>query len=198
MYTDNSIRFVNVQNQDSGSSCARNFNYESNAFFVLPAGNVVSRNVEADFFGGQFLPERSDAVYRHMVINANEQRRIVTTILYNLNMNSANPEFYFLREVILEVANSDMFIPELCKKSIIKVGKAFKTSARTVERALNKAVDEINKKNSRQQIIKRIIGKELSVDGSFMNTKEFIAMVADHIRLIYFTYEPVVISESSG
>lgn len=195
MYTDNSIRFMNVRMQDSGSCCAHNLNYESNAFFVLPAAGIMQRNTDADIFSGRFLPEKSDAGDYHIVISANEERRIVSSILYNLNMNSANPEFYFLREVIIEVANSNLFIPELTKESMLKVGKAFKTSARTVENALNRVLVDINEKNSRQQIIKTIIGKELSVDSSFMNTKEFVAMVADHIRLTYSETTPVMIYE---
>lgn len=172
MYTDKSVRFTGVQVLDD-------------AFFVPPAKNIVRDYTYADIFSRRPLPEKADAPDFQIAISKNEQRRVVSTILYNLNLSSADSAFYFMREIIVEMANSCLFIPELNKEALKKIGKAFKVTSRTVENALNKAIDEINQKNSRQEIIMMIMGQELSVDSSFVNTKEFILMVADYIRLTY-------------
>lgn len=138
-----------------------------------------------NIFSGPLLPDSVGRTYFQMRISKNEQRQIISAILYNLNLSPKEQGFYFLREVIVEIVNSQEYIPELTKVVMARIGRAFNSSTRTVERCLNRAMDEINSINTRKYILKIIIGRELSTDSSYMNAKEFVALVADHLRLSY-------------
>ncbi|MBQ5761328.1 MAG: hypothetical protein IIW02_00770 [Clostridia bacterium] len=138
-----------------------------------------------NIFSGPLPPDSVGKSCFRMKISKNEQRQLVSAVLYNLNLSSKDQGFYYLREVIVEIVNSQDFIPELTRTVMTKIGRAFNSSARTVERSLNKVMDEINNVNTRKYILKVVIGKELSSDSSYMNAKEFVALVADQIRLHY-------------
>lgn len=141
-----------------------------------------------DIFNGQTLAESIHAPARKapppkINISSNDLRQRITNIMYMLNIGPQSPGFHLLRELIVDMIISEELIPELTKEKIHCIAKKFNLSYVVTEKAISKTINDINQQNSRQQILQAVMNKELSVDSSFVNAKEFTSLVADKLRL---------------
>ncbi|MBE7067311.1 MAG: hypothetical protein E7385_07155 [Ruminococcaceae bacterium] len=187
---ENTIRDLLSMTNEQSVVIATSTNGRHDSVYAMSAIEAGASCFVKNIFNGQLLPLTTDPPgrshrYYNITIPPNEERRFISNILYDLNLSPETPGFHYLRELILEVANSNEFVPEITKEKLHCIANKFRTSVRTIERALNTTLTEINDKNSRRQILRAVTKKELSTDSSFINVKEFVALVADQLRLDY-------------
>ena len=184
---ETTIRDLLVMTNGKSVIIATSTNGQHDSVYARSAIDAGAACFIKDIFCGQPLPINVSPPmphnYYNITVPPNEKRRFISNILYDLNVSPETSGFHYLRELILEVANSNEFVPEITKEKLHCIANKFMTSSRTIERAITATLIEINEKNSRRQILRAVTNKELSSDSSFINVREFVALVADELRL---------------
>ena len=111
-----------------------------------------------------------------------EIESIVTNIIHNVGVPAHIKGYQYLREAIMEVVNDIELINNVTTELYPKVARKFDTTPSRTERAIRHAI-EVAWSRGQNEIVESIFGYTVSAATGRPTNAEFIAMVADKIRL---------------
>jgi two-component system, response regulator, stage 0 sporulation protein A len=107
---------------------------------------------------------------------------LVTNIIHELGVPAHIKGYQYLREAIMMVINDIDIINQITKQLYPEIAKKFKTTPSRVERAIRHAI-EVAWSRGEQSSVERIFGYTISAAKGKPTNSEFIAMIADKLRL---------------
>ena len=107
---------------------------------------------------------------------------LVTNVIHELGVPAHIKGYQYLREAIMMVINDIDIINQITKQLYPEIAKKFKTTPSRVERAIRHAI-EVAWSRGEQAAVERIFGYTISAAKGKPTNSEFIAMIADKLRL---------------
>ena len=107
---------------------------------------------------------------------------LVTNVIHELGVPAHIKGYQYLREAIMMVINDIDIINQITKQLYPEIAKRFKTTPSRVERAIRHAI-EVAWARGEQASVERIFGYTISAAKGKPTNSEFIAMIADKLRL---------------
>ncbi len=107
---------------------------------------------------------------------------LVTNVIHELGVPAHIKGYQYLREAIMMVINDIDIINQITKQLYPDIAVKFKTTPSRVERAIRHAI-EVAWARGEQQAVERIFGYTISASKGKPTNSEFIAMIADKLRL---------------
>lgn len=135
----------------------------------------------------------SDEIKRTISVSENTETRInknepmdleaeITNIIHEIGVPAHIKGYMYLREAITMVVNDMELLSAVTKELYPSIAKKFNTTASRVERAIRHAI-EVAWSRGQVDTINRIFGYTIHNDKGKPTNSEFIAMVADKLRL---------------
>lgn len=107
---------------------------------------------------------------------------LVTNIIHELGVPAHIKGYQYLREAIIMVIRDIDVINQITKQLYPEIARKFKTTPSRVERAIRHAI-EVAWSRGQQDTVERIFGYTISAAKGKPTNSEFIAMIADKLRL---------------
>ena len=107
---------------------------------------------------------------------------LVTNVIHELGVPAHIKGYQYLREAIMMVINDIDIINQITKQLYPEIAVKFKTTPSRVERAIRHAI-EVAWSRGEQASVERIFGYTISAAKGKPTNSEFIAMIADKLRL---------------
>ena len=107
---------------------------------------------------------------------------LVTNIIHELGVPAHIKGYQYLREAIIMVIKDIDVINQITKQLYPDLAKKYKTTASRVERAIRHAI-EVAWGRGQQDVVENIFGYTISAAKGKPTNSEFIAMIADKLRL---------------
>jgi len=107
---------------------------------------------------------------------------LVTNVIHELGVPAHIKGYQYLREAIMMVINDIDIINQITKQLYPEIAIKFKTTPSRVERAIRHAI-EVAWSRGEQVAVERIFGYTISAAKGKPTNSEFIAMIADKLRL---------------
>ena len=107
---------------------------------------------------------------------------LVTNIIHELGVPAHIKGYQYLREAIMMVINDIDVINQITKQLYPDIARKFKTTPSRVERAIRHAI-EVSWARGEQSAMETIFGYTISAAKGKPTNSEFIAMIADKLRL---------------
>ena len=136
------------------------------------AGSFVSREIKAQYVE---IPQE----------NKNDEgslEALVTNIIHEVGVPAHIKGYQYLREAIMMVVNDIEVINQITKMLYPRIASKYKTTPSRVERAIRHAI-EVAWGRGEPQIVENIFGYTISAAKGKPTNSEFIAMIADKLRL---------------
>ena len=116
--------------------------------------------------------------------NKNEENleALVTNIIHEVGVPAHIKGYQYLREAIIMVVNDIDVINQITKSLYPKIATKFNTTPSRVERAIRHAI-EVAWGRGQQEAVENIFGYTISASKGKPTNSEFIAMIADKLRL---------------
>jgi two-component system response regulator (stage 0 sporulation protein A) len=106
----------------------------------------------------------------------------ITNIIHEIGVPAHIKGYMFLREAIIMVVNDIQLLSAVTKELYPAIGKKFNTTASRVERAMRHAI-EVAWSRGQVETINKLFGYTIHNNKGKPTNSEFIAMVADKLRL---------------
>ena len=135
---------------------------------------------------GSFIVKESKAQY--IDIPHNEKKNedsleaLVTNIIHEVGVPAHIKGYQYLREAIMMVVNDIDIINQITKQLYPDIAQKYHTTPSRVERAIRHAI-EVAWGRGDQQTVEKIFGYTISAAKGKPTNSEFIAMIADKLRL---------------
>ena len=107
---------------------------------------------------------------------------LVTNVIHELGVPAHIKGYQYLREAIMMVVNEIELINEITKQLYPEIAQRYKTTPSRVERAIRHAI-EVSWSRGRVETTNGIFGYTVSASKGKPTNSEFIAMVADKLRI---------------
>ncbi len=107
---------------------------------------------------------------------------LVTNIIHELGVPAHIKGYQYLREAIIMVTKDIDVINQITKQLYPEIARKYKTTPSRVERAIRHAI-EVAWARGEQQTVESIFGYTISAAKGKPTNSEFIAMIADKLRL---------------
>ncbi len=107
---------------------------------------------------------------------------LVTNIIHEVGVPAHIKGYQYLREAIIMVVNDIDVINQITKSLYPKIAYKFNTTPSRVERAIRHAI-EVAWGRGQQETVEKIFGYTISAAKGKPTNSEFIAMIADKLRL---------------
>jgi len=107
---------------------------------------------------------------------------LVTNIIHELGVPAHIKGYQYLREAIMMVINDIDIINQITKQLYPEIAEKYKTTPSRVERAIRHAI-EVAWARGQQEAVETIFGYTVSATKGKPTNSEFIAMIADKLRL---------------
>lgn len=107
---------------------------------------------------------------------------LVTNVIHEVGVPAHIKGYQYLREAIMMVVNDIDVINQITKSLYPKIAYKFETTPSRVERAIRHAI-EVAWGRGDQKIVENIFGYTISAAKGKPTNSEFIAMIADKLRL---------------
>ncbi len=114
--------------------------------------------------------------------DANTLEAEITNIIHEIGVPAHIKGYLYLREAITMVVNDVELLSAVTKELYPNIAKKYNTTASRVERAIRHAI-EVAWSRGQVEAINRIFGYTIHTDKGKPTNSEFIAMVADKLRL---------------
>lgn len=114
--------------------------------------------------------------------NSNNLEALVTNIIHEVGVPAHIKGYQYLREAIIMVVNDIDVINQITKSLYPKIAYKFSTTPSRVERAIRHAI-EVAWGRGDQKTVENIFGYTISAAKGKPTNSEFIAMIADKLRL---------------
>ena len=134
--------------------------------------SIISREIRKQYI--DISPEETR--------NAENLESLVTNVIHEVGVPAHIKGYQYLREaIIMVVTNTDM-INQITKQLYPDIAVKYHTTPSRVERAIRHAI-EVAWGRGRQEVVERIFGYTVSASKGKPTNSEFIAMIADKLRL---------------
>ena len=107
---------------------------------------------------------------------------LVTNIIHEIGVPADIKGYQYLREAIMMVVNDIDIINQITKQLYPDIARKFKTTPSRVERAIRHAI-EVAWGRGQTDVVESIFGYTVSAAKGKPTNSEFIAMIADKLRL---------------
>ena len=107
---------------------------------------------------------------------------LVTNVIHEVGVPAHIKGYQYLREAIIMVVNDIDVINQITKSLYPKIADKFATTPSRVERAIRHAI-EVAWGRGQQDVVENIFGYTISAAKGKPTNSEFIAMIADKLRL---------------
>ena len=107
---------------------------------------------------------------------------LVTNIIHEVGVPAHIKGYQYLREAIIMVVNDIEVINQITKSLYPQIARKFNTTPSRVERAIRHAI-EVAWGRGQQEAVESIFGYTISASKGKPTNSEFIAMIADKLRL---------------
>ena len=107
---------------------------------------------------------------------------LVTNVIHEVGVPAHIKGYQYLREAIIMVVNDIDVINQITKSLYPKIAVKYNTTPSRVERAIRHAI-EVAWGRGQQEIVENIFGYTISAAKGKPTNSEFIAMIADKLRL---------------
>ena len=107
---------------------------------------------------------------------------LVTNVIHEVGVPAHIKGYQYLREAIMMVVNDIEVINQITKSLYPKIAFKFNTTPSRVERAIRHAI-EVAWGRGQQEVVENIFGYTISAAKGKPTNSEFIAMIADKLRL---------------
>ena len=107
---------------------------------------------------------------------------LVTNVIHEVGVPAHIKGYQYLREAIMMAVNDIDMINQITKQLYPEIAKRYHTTPSRVERAIRHAI-EVAWGRGKQDVVERIFGYTVSADKGKPTNSEFIAMIADKLRL---------------
>ena len=107
---------------------------------------------------------------------------LVTNVIHEVGVPAHIKGYQYLREAIIMVVNDIDVINQITKSLYPKIAEKFSTTPSRVERAIRHAI-EVAWGRGQQEVVENIFGYTISAAKGKPTNSEFIAMIADKLRL---------------
>ena len=146
--------------------------------FFKPTQNnkTIGANLAIAREGKQYI-ELSNDVKKKENLEA-----LVTNIIHEVGVPAHIKGYQYLREAIIMVVNDIDVINQITKSLYPKIADKFNTTPSRVERAIRHAI-EVAWGRGQQEVVESIFGYTISAAKGKPTNSEFIAMIADKLRL---------------
>ncbi|MCB2294452.1 sporulation transcription factor Spo0A [Clostridium algoriphilum] len=127
----------------------------------------------------------ADVENTEIIINKNQPLDMIeqiTKIIHEIGIPANIKGYMYLREAINMVVNNTSLLSSVTKELYPSLGKEFNTTASRVERAMRHAI-EVAWTRGEVETINKIFGYTIRNEKGKPTNSEFIAMVADKLRL---------------
>ena len=124
-----------------------------------------------------------DILLNKKIANKNlELERKISRVLHHLGIPSHIKGYIYIRESIKLMYESSELVGGITKEIYPEIAKKFDSTISRVERAIRHAI-EISWNRGDYDIMEEIFGNSVDFDRSKPTNSEFIATIADHLRL---------------
>ena len=137
-----------------------------------PNNNFISREVKPQYIE---MPEGAKR-------EKNNLEALVTNIIHEVGVPAHIKGYQYLREAITMVVNDIDVINQITKSLYPDIASKFSTTPSRVERAIRHAI-EVAWGRGQQDVVENIFGYTISAAKGKPTNSEFIAMIADKLRL---------------
>ena len=138
--------------------------------------NFISRESQ-QFSKPQYIEITSSNVKSEENIEA-----LVTNVIHEVGVPAHIKGYQYLREAIIMVVNDIDVINQITKSLYPQIASKFSTTPSRVERAIRHAI-EVAWGRGQQDVVENIFGYTISAAKGKPTNSEFIAMIADKLRL---------------
>ena len=114
--------------------------------------------------------------------NSNNLEALVTNMIHEVGVPAHIKGYQYLREAIIMVVNDIEVINQITKQLYPDIAKKFHTTPSRVERAIRHAI-EVAWSRGKADEVENIFGYTVSASKGKPTNSEFIAMIADKLRL---------------
>lgn len=169
---------------NSASSLQSLFNvasqYGASYFMIKPQSNESICDAIRDLFGIRVSPETDlETVYNDKVYDL---ETMVTEYIHELGVPAHIKGYHYLRTAIMMVVKDMELLNYITKELYPEIAKAYKTTSSRVERAIRHSI-EVAWTRGKPQTMNEVFGYTINTGKGKPTNSEFIAMVADKIRL---------------
>ena len=133
--------------------------------------NFINREIKAPYIE-----------VRHGRNGGDNLEALVTNVIHALGVPAHIKGYQYLREAIMMVINDIDVINQITKQLYPDIAEKFKTTPSRVERAIRHAI-EVAWSRGQQEKVENIFGYTISAAKGKPTNSEFIAMIADKLRL---------------
>ena len=152
---------------------------------------LIQRMKEIKFY--QPIPNKSNFVAREIkapyiqISSENKKTEdnleaLVTNVIHEVGVPAHIKGYQYLREAIMMVVNDIDIINQITKQLYPDIAEKFKTTPSRVERAIRHAI-EVAWSRGKNDEVENIFGYTISASKGKPTNSEFIAMIADKLRL---------------
>lgn len=169
---------------NSASSLQSLFNvasrYGASYFMIKPQSNESICDCIKDLFGVRASPETDlETVYND---KAYDLETMVTEYIHELGVPAHIKGYHYLRTAIMMVVKDMELLNYITKELYPEIAKAYRTTSSRVERAIRHSI-EVAWTRGKPQTMNEVFGYTINTGKGKPTNSEFIAMVADKIRL---------------
>ena len=107
---------------------------------------------------------------------------LVTNVIHEVGVPAHIKGYQYLREAIIMVVNDINVINQITKQLYPDIAKKYKTTPSRVERAIRHAI-EVAWGRGQTEVVENIFGYTVNANKGKPTNSEFIAMIADKLRL---------------
>ena len=153
---------------------------------------LIKRIKDIKFFqpepvkGGNFLAREIKAPYIELAPENQKSEKnleaLVTNVIHEVGVPAHIKGYQYLREAIMMVVNDIDVINQITKQLYPDIAQKFKTTPSRVERAIRHAI-EVAWGRGQTDAVENIFGYTVSAAKGKPTNSEFIAMIADKLRL---------------
>ena len=134
--------------------------------------NVISREIKQQYID----------VSPTNIKNEENLEALVTNVIHEVGVPAHIKGYQYLREAIIMVVSDIDIINQITKQLYPDIATKYHTTPSRVERAIRHAI-EVAWGRGKQDVVERIFGYTVSADKGKPTNSEFIAMIADKLRL---------------
>jgi two-component system response regulator (stage 0 sporulation protein A) len=160
------------------------FSMGADYFIMKPFDNEMVLNRIKSVRNVRILPEiKMSKPYEKVPKGPNKSlEEIVTEIIHDVGVPAHIKGYQYLREAIMMVVNDIDVINQITKSLYPDIASKFSTTPSRVERAIRHAI-EVAWGRGQQDVVENIFGYTISAAKGKPTNSEFIAMIADKLRL---------------
>lgn len=134
--------------------------------------NIIGKEIKAQYIDISPINEKS----------RENLEALVTNIIHEVGVPAHIKGYQYLREAIIMVVSDIEMINQITKQLYPEIAEKYKTTPSRVERAIRHAI-EVAWGRGKQDIVENIFGYTVSAAKGKPTNSEFIAMIADKLRL---------------